>query len=55
MLLALAFSAASCTLFAITRSADVARTGEVFCEDPILPDVPTETPLADAIAWIASL
>ena len=42
-------------LFAITRSADVARTGEVFCEDPILPDVPTEAPLADAIAWIASL
>lgn len=42
-------------LFAITRSADVARTGEVFCEDPILPDVPTETPLADAIAWITSL
>ena len=42
-------------LLAITRSADVARTGEVFCEDPILPDVPTETPLADAIAWISSL
>lgn len=42
-------------LFAITRSADVARTGEVFCEHPILPDVPTETPLADAIAWITSL
>ena len=42
-------------LFAITCSADVARTGEVFCEDPILPDVPTETPLADAIAWITSL
>ena len=42
-------------LFAITRSADIARTGEVFCEDPILPDYPTEIPLADAVAWITSL
>lgn len=39
-------------LFAITRSAEIARTGEVFCEDPINPDVDTETPLEDAIAWI---
>ena len=39
-------------LFAITRSCDVARTGEVFCEDPIQPDVNTETPLEDAIEWI---
>jgi hypothetical protein len=31
--------------FAITRSCDVARTGEVFCDDPLDPDVPTETPL----------
>jgi hypothetical protein len=38
--------------FAITRSCDVARTGEVFCDDPIDPDVPTETPLEDAIHWI---
>jgi hypothetical protein len=38
--------------FAITRSCDVARTGEVFCDDPIDPDVPTETPLEDAIRWI---
>ena len=38
--------------FAITRSCDVARTGEVFCDDPIDSDVPTETPLEDAIRWI---
>ena len=38
--------------FAITRSCDVARTGEVFCDDPIDPDVPTDTPLEDAIRWI---
>ncbi len=42
-------------MFAITRSAEIARTGEVFCEDPINPDVNTETPLEDAIAWIESL
>ena len=41
-------------LFAITRSCDVARTGEIFCEDPIDPDVRTETPLEDAIGWIHS-
>ena len=41
--------------FAITRSCDVARTGEVFCDDPIDPDVPTETPLEDAIRWIQAL
>lgn len=37
---------------AITRSCDVARTGEVFCDDPIDPDFPTETPLEDALRWI---
>ena len=42
-------------LFAITRSAEIARTGEVFCEDPINPDVITDTPLEDAVAWIESL
>ena len=40
--------------FAITRSCDVARTGEIFCDDPIEPDVATETPLEDAIGWIES-
>ena len=38
--------------FAITRSCDVARTGEVFCDDPVDPDIATDTPLEDAIRWI---
>lgn len=37
----------------ITTGCDVARTGEVFCDDPISPDVETETPLEDAVAWIS--
>lgn len=36
----------------LTTGCDVARTGEVFCDDPIEPDVLTETPLEDALAWI---
>ena len=40
--------------FAITRSCDVARTGEVFCEDPIDPDLSTENPMEDALSWIQS-
>ena len=39
----------------ITTSCDKARTGEVFCDDPIEPDVFSETPLDDAIGWIRSL
>ena len=38
----------------ITIGCDVARTGEVFCDDPIAPDVETNTPLEDAVAWIQS-
>lgn len=38
----------------ITIGSDVARTGEVFCDDPIAPDVETKTPLEDAVAWIKS-
>ena len=38
----------------ITIGCDVARTGDVFCDDPIAPDVETETPLEDAVAWIKS-
>ena len=38
----------------ITESCDQARTGEVFCDDPIAPDVQTETPLEDALEWIES-
>ena len=36
----------------LTIGRDVARTGEVFCDDPIEPDVLTESPLEDAVAWI---
>ena len=36
----------------LTTGCDVARTGEVFCDDPIDPDVLTDTPLEDALAWI---
>lgn len=36
----------------LTIGQDVARTGEVFCDDPIAPDVVTETPLEDAVNWI---
>ncbi len=39
---------------ALTTGCDVARTGEVFCDDPIAPDVETETSLEDAISWIQS-
>ena len=36
----------------LTTGCDVARTGEVFCDDPIDTDVLTETPLEDALEWI---
>lgn len=36
----------------LTTGCDVARTGEVFCDEPIEPDVTTETPLEDAQEWI---
>lgn len=37
----------------LTVAADVSvRTGEVFCEDPISPDVLTDEPEKDAAAWI---
>ena len=32
----------------------VLRTGEVFCEEPILPDVLTDSPEQEAVAWIRS-
>ncbi len=37
----------------LTVSEDKARTGELFCDDPIAPDVTTDTPLEDALEWIA--
>ena len=39
----------------VTTSCDKARTGEVFCDDPIEPDVFSEAPLDDAICWIRNL
>lgn len=38
----------------LTIGEDVARTGEVFCDDPINPDVLTETPMEEALEWINS-
>ena len=42
-------------LLAVTISGDMARTGEVFCDSPIVPDVRSKEPLKDAINWIQSL
>ena len=42
------------TMLILNIGEDVARTGEVFCDDPIAPDVVSETPLEDAIKWIES-
>ena len=36
----------------LTTGCDVARNGEVFCDDPIQPHVLTKKPLEDALAWI---
>ena len=36
----------------LTIGEDIARTGEVFCDDPIAPDVLTETPFEDAVEWL---
>lgn len=36
----------------LTTGEDVARTGEVFCDDPIEPDMLTETPIEAALEWL---
>ena len=36
----------------LTIGEDVARTSEAFCEDPIAPDVPTDTPFEAALEWL---
>jgi len=36
----------------LTTSCDMARTGEIFCDDPIAPDVPSDHPLEDALTWL---
>ena len=41
-------------MLVITNACDMARTGEVFCDNPIEPDVRTDTPLEDAVSWIES-
>ncbi|MDO4496951.1 MAG: S41 family peptidase [Bacteroidales bacterium] len=37
----------------ITTSCDVARTGEVFCDEPIAPDSLTKEPMEAAVKWIS--
>jgi len=39
----------------LTTGCDMARTGEIFCDDPIAPDVMTDQPLEEATKWIKSL
>ena len=38
----------------LTIGCDVARTGEEFCDDPIVPDITTDTPQEDALLWLGS-
>ena len=38
----------------LTTSCDMARTGELFCDDPIAPDVATTQPLEVALSWLRS-
>ena len=40
------------TRLVITTSCDVARTGEVFCDDPIVPDSLTDEPMDAALEWL---
>lgn len=49
------FTLADGAQMALTTGCDVARTGEVFCDDPIDPDVFTQTPVEDAVAWITGV
>ncbi|MBP5326682.1 MAG: S41 family peptidase [Bacteroidales bacterium] len=37
----------------LTIGEDIARTGERFCDDPIPPDITTETPVETALEWIS--
>ena len=40
------------SMLVVTSSCDVARTGEVFCDDPIAPDCLTDTPMDAALEWL---
>lgn len=42
-------------VLALTIGCDVARTGEVFCEEPVEPDVITKQPEEEAIIWLSGL
>ena len=43
------------SMLVLTEGCDVARTGEEFCDDPIEPDVNTDTPMEDSMGWLKSL
>jgi len=40
------------SILALTVSCDIARTDEIFCDVPIVPDVETESPEEDALLWL---
>lgn len=40
------------SILVITTSCDVARTGEVFCDNPIVPDSLTNEPMDAALEWL---
>ena len=42
------------SLLMLTIAKDKARTGEEFAEDPVQPDVETDTPLEQAKQWLAT-
>lgn len=46
------FSLPDGAMLVLTIGDDIARTGESFCDDPIVPDVTTETPLEAALEWL---
>lgn len=43
------------SILALTVSCDIARTGEVFCEDPIVPDVESNMPEEEALFWLKDM
>jgi len=48
------FSLPESSQLVLTIGEDVARTGEAFCDEPIKPDVATETPLEAALEWLGN-
>lgn len=43
------------SILALTVSCDIARTGEVFCDDPIVPDVESNMPEEEALFWLKDM